>query len=89
MPRKIIKIIKDFNAPTARNFDLSFVEANGAERITALCDELREINEPDLFAPIILNLWSAWTTLIWVHPVLLFTRWSHGPDGMKHCLWIP
>ena len=45
MPRPISDITADLDRLSAKDFDLSFPDADGAERLRDLCDELRAVDE--------------------------------------------
>src|SRR5262245_61508811 len=53
MPRMVTEIAADLDALAARDFDYSNTGARGWERLDELCDELREVNDPAVCAPVI------------------------------------
>jgi hypothetical protein len=52
MPRHFAEIVADFDALTARDFDYRNADARGLEWLDALCDEMREINDPATCGPV-------------------------------------
>src|SRR5579864_3490585 len=50
MARQIEKIVADFDALTAYDFDYANASANGWERLQQLCDEMSAINQPAVCA---------------------------------------
>jgi hypothetical protein len=55
MPRSVAEIAADFDALTAHDFDDANASARGVERLDELCDEVRAINDPAAFAPVLLR----------------------------------
>ena len=52
MPRSVSQIAADFDALAAIDFDYSNVEADSWEKLDRLCDEMRELNDASVCAPI-------------------------------------
>ena len=51
--RTINEIAADFDALTAGDFDYGKVESAGWEKLDRLCDELRELDDPARYAPLL------------------------------------
>jgi hypothetical protein len=53
MPRNVAKIAADFDALAAQDFDYANSGAIGSERLSELCDEMLEVNDPIACAPVL------------------------------------
>ena len=56
MSRSLNEIAAELRALTPADFDLHNVEANGDERLAALCAELAEQDDPQQWAPLLYSL---------------------------------
>jgi hypothetical protein len=52
MSRSLSQIAADFDALTSADFDYSSLDANAWEKVARLCDEMREINDASVCAPV-------------------------------------
>jgi len=55
MPRRLSDIAADLAVLTAHDFDYANTSAHGWERLDALCDEIRAVNDPSACAPLLLG----------------------------------
>jgi hypothetical protein len=52
MNRSVAEIASDLDALTSHDFDYANPGARGWERLDELCDEMRAVNDPATFAPV-------------------------------------